>query len=79
MNRWQDFNRIPICYILSLIDHTPLWKIEQNKVNNSSTKKEVYQFQVACVSYQNLRKNKAFKDQIDAFFPNNFMLKRQNI
>ena len=55
-------NTIPICQILNLSARAPPWKMARKKVNNLSTKKEVYQFQVACVSYLNLRQKKAFKD-----------------
>ena len=37
----------------------------QKKVNTLSMKKEVYQFQVACVLYLNLRQNTALKEKID--------------
>ena len=60
--------KTPIYHIISLIYRAPLWKMTLNKVNNFSTEKEVYKFQVACVSYLNLKQNKALKKKIDKFF-----------
>ena len=48
--RWQVYNTMPIVHIVSLSDCAPLWKTAHKKANNMSTKKEVHQFQVACVS-----------------------------
>ena len=45
-----------LCHNISLSAHAPLCKTSRKKVNNLSTKKEVYQSKVACVSYMNLRK-----------------------
>ena len=39
--------------------------MEYKKVNILSAKKEIYQFQVACELYFNLKQKKSFKDQID--------------
>ena len=64
-NIWQVYNTNTICCILSLSDRAPLWKMARKKVRNISMKNEVYQFQVACVSYMSLRQNNAFKYQID--------------
>ena len=41
-----------------------------------STKKEVYQFQVACISYLNLRQNKEFKEKIDKCLSQQFDKKK---
>ena len=41
-------------------------------VNQLFMKKEYYQFQVACVSYLNLKQNKPFKEQVDKFLSNQF-------
>ena len=46
---------MPLVHVLSLSAHAPLWKMECKKANDLSTNKEVYQFQVACVSYPNLK------------------------
>ena len=54
-NKWQVSNKIPVCHILSLSACAPLWKMAHKKVNNLSTKKGFYQFQVACVLYLKLR------------------------
>ena len=48
-NKWKVSNTMPLCNILSLMDHAPLWQMTHKKVNNLSTNKEVYQFKVACV------------------------------
>ena len=64
--------KTPIYHIISLIYRAPLWKMTLNKVNNFSTEKEVYKFQVACVSYLNLKQNKAFKDKIIKCLPQHF-------
>ena len=61
-NKWQVYNIIPLCRILSLSARAPLWKIARKKVNIFSMRKEDYQFRVACVSYLNLKQNKAFKE-----------------
>ena len=55
-NKYQFSNTMPLCQIICLSARAPLWKIARKKVNNSSTDKEAYQFQVACVSYLNLKK-----------------------
>ena len=55
-NKWKFSNTMPLCHIFSLSACSPLWKMSRKKVNNLSTKKEVYQFQVVCVSYRNLKK-----------------------
>ena len=44
-----------------------------------STKKEVYQFQVACISYLNLRQNKEFKEKIDKCLSQQFDKKSQQV
>ena len=44
-------------------------------MKNFSTDKEVYQFQVACVSYIYLKQNKAFKEQIDKCLSTKFDIK----
>ena len=46
--------------------------MSHKKVNNFSTKKEDYKFQVSCVSYMNLEKNKTLKDQVDKCLYNQF-------
>ena len=66
---------MPLYHILSLSACAPLWKMSRKKVNNLSTKKEVYQFQVACVSYMSLRKNKEFKEQIGKCLSQQFDVK----
>ena len=48
-NKWKVSNKIPLYHILSLSARVPLWKMARKKVNNLSTKKEVYQYQSACV------------------------------
>ena len=63
-NKWQVSNTMPLVHILSLSAHAPLWKMARKKSKKFSTNREVYQFQVACVSYLNLKKNKAFKEKI---------------
>ena len=55
-NEWQVSNTIPLVHILSLSACVPFWKMTRKKVNNLLTNKEVYQFQVACVSYINFKK-----------------------
>ena len=52
-------NTTTLHHILSLSDHVPIWKMAKKKVNKFSTNMEVYQSQVACVSYPNLKQNKA--------------------
>ena len=59
-------NTIPLCWIINLSDCALLCKMSRKKVNNLSTKKEDYQFQVWCVSYLNFLK-KAFKEKVDNF------------
>ena len=61
-----------LCHILSLCARAPIWKMVRKKVNIFSMKKEYYQFQVACLSYMNLKNNKAFKEQVDKCLPNQF-------
>ena len=56
---------MPLYHILRLNAYAPLWKMARNKVNDLFTKKEVYQFKVVCVSFINLKQNKAFKKKID--------------
>ena len=63
---------MPLCHILSLSVRANISKMARNKVNNLSTKKEVYQFKVECVSYLNLRQNKALKEQIDKHLSHQF-------
>ena len=63
-NRWQVFNTIRLCYILRLSACEPIWKIAHKKASNFYRKKEVYKFQVACVSYLNLNQNKVLKEKI---------------
>ena len=48
-------NTTTLIHILSLSDHVPIWKMAKKKVNKFSTNMEVYQSQVACVSYPNLK------------------------
>ena len=63
-NEWKVSNTMHLIHILGLSDCAPLWKMSRKNVNNWSTKKEVHQFKVACVSYMNLIQSKAFKEQI---------------
>ena len=64
-NKWKICNSIPICHILNFSARAPLWKMALKKVNCFSMKKEDYKFRVGCVSYLNLKQNKAFKEQVD--------------
>ena len=41
-NEWQVYNTMHLCHILSLSARAPLWKMAHKKMNNLSTKKEVY-------------------------------------
>ena len=63
---------MPLIHIISLSACAPLWKMARKKVNNLSTNKEFYQFQVAYVSYLYLKQNKSLKDQIDKFLYTKF-------
>ena len=69
-NKWQVSNTNTLCHILSLSDCAPIWKMARKKVS-----KEDYQFKVPCVSYINLRPNKAFKEKFDNYFSNQFYTK----
>ena len=44
-------------------------------MNNFSTRKEDYQFQVECVSYLNLKQNKTFMEQVDKCLSYKFDIK----
>ena len=55
-NKCQISNTVPLYHILNLSACENLWQMARKKVNNLSTKKEDNQFQVACVSYLNLKK-----------------------
>ena len=74
-NKWQVSNTMNIIQIICLSAHALLWEIARKKVNKFSTKKEFYQFQVACVSYLNLKQNKALKEKIDKCLSNQFDVK----
>ena len=63
---------MPLLHILSLSARVSLWKMSHKKVKNFSTNKEVYQFQVACVSNLNLKQNKVFKEKVDKCLSNQF-------
>ena len=62
-NKRKFLNSTLLCKIIIINARASLWKISHNKVNYMSTKKEDYQFQVRCMSYLNLKKNKAFKEK----------------
>ena len=55
-NKCQVSNTVPLYQIFNLSACANLWQMERKKVNNLSTEKEDYQFQVACVSYLNFKK-----------------------
>ena len=74
-NKWQVYNTMPLCHVLSLNTRAPIWKMERKKVKFFSTKKQVYQLQVACVSYLNLIENKEFKEKIDKHLTQKFDVK----
>ena len=48
-NKCQVYNTMPLCHILNLSARETLWKMAPRKVNDLSTKKIVYHFQVVCV------------------------------
>ena len=66
---------MPICYIISLSYHATLCQMACKKVNDLSKEKEEYQFEVACVSYLNLKQNKAFKEDVDKCLSYQFYVK----
>ena len=66
------YNTDPLCHIFNLSACESLWKIARKKVNNLSTKKEDYQFHVACVSYFKIKLKKAFKEQVDKCLSSKF-------
>ena len=73
--KWRVSNTILLCRILNLRSRSPIWKITRKKVNTLSTKKGGCQFQFGCVSYLNLKQNKAFKYQVDNLFSYQFYYK----
>ena len=68
----QVFNTMPLVHILILSSLASLCKMVRRKVNNLFVKKNIYQFQVECVSYLKLRQNNALKEQLDRFLPHQF-------
>ena len=66
----QVSSTMPLCHIFNLSGHAYLWKMAHKKVNNLSTKKEYYQFQVPYLSYLNLKQNKEFKEQAQILLSN---------
>ena len=64
-NKWKVSSKMPLIKILTLSAYAPLWKMARNNVNNSSTNKDVYQFQVACLSCINLKQKQSLKEKID--------------
>ena len=67
-----------IFHILNLSECIPLWQLVRNKANGFSTKKEVYQSQVSCVSYLNLKRTMHTRKKLISVCPQNLMLERQN-
>ena len=63
-NKWKFCDSNPFCHILNMSSGENLWHIPRKKVKNFSKKKEYYQFQVGLISYSNLKKTKAFKEQV---------------
>ena len=63
-NKWKIYNTTPLCNILNVSACVPIWYMARKKLNNLSTKKEDYKYQDACVSYLNLKQNKAFKEKV---------------
>ena len=49
--------------------------MERKEVNNLSTNKEFYQFQVAIVTYMKLKQNKAFEEKIHKCLYQNIYVK----
>ena len=70
--KWQVSNTMDLVKIISLSASAPLWKMAFRKVRNFSTLKQVYQFQVACVSYIYLKQKKSLKEKIDNFLYTKF-------
>ena len=60
---WQVSNTMPLCKVLSLSACARLCKMARKKVDNFPTKKELYQFQIECVSYLNLKQSKELKEK----------------
>ena len=75
-NKWRVYNTMPIINIIILSARATLWKMARNKVIQFSTNKQVYQFQVACVSYLNLKQNKTLKEKNDTFSSTQFDSKK---
>ena len=62
-NKWQVSNTSPLFHILSLSTRANIWKMALKKVKNLSRNKEVYQFQVVCVSYLKLHPKQGIKGE----------------
>ena len=76
-NKWKFCNTISLYHIINLSASAPIWKMACKKVNDLFTKKEDYQFQVGCVSYFNLKQNKAIKEKFDKCLSSILILKCQ--
>ena len=74
-NKCKVSNTIHLIKILILSAHAPLCEMERKKVKNLSTNKEVYQFQVACVSYIYLKKTRHSRRKLISVCLLNFMVK----
>ena len=66
--KWSLCNTITFFHILNMSAHAPLWHMSRRKVNDVSSKKEKYQFQVGCMSYPTLKQKRPFKEQAEKFF-----------
>ena len=71
-NKWKVFNTTPNSIIHNLSARAIIWQMAFKKVNNLSKKKEDYQFKFGCMSYLNLKQNKAFKEQVDKCLSSRF-------
>ena len=76
--QWQVYNTTPLVQILSLSAREPPWKMAFKKVNNLATNMEVYQFQVECVSYLNLKKTRHSRIKLISVCLLNFMVKHNH-